>query len=319
MEFDVIDPKAHSFDEWLTMIDHFVEGYVKDRSARYEKHEGGLYYAQDDIADIWGEESVLYVIEGDEGGIIEARDGDQNLYLYTDDFAGRNLKDSKEGHSFHLTRPRTVYGFKHSPHPDKSEHSIFHGAPIDQVYFMHQGDSEEFVLPTSYERLWSKTGGLQEIIQWVHNQAGRIQEQKGVSNVERSVNLFTLRVGLTHPALVTHLLEAVRSRNAISERDPQGRFVGIRLENPNSDHLRDIFAALPVEPEYFESISLNMSWGVELSEGEGRLEITYLGAEKRALRPIIHLPKKRTSKALRAAFKAHFKGYRLVKHSYRAE
>lgn len=319
MEFDVIDPKLHTFDEWLTMINSFIDEYCKKHHLSVTRREGGIYYAQDDIADVWGEDSVLFEISGEHGGIIEVRDGDENIYLFTDDFAGRNLKDSKEGHTFHITRPRTVYGFKHSPHSDKAEHSTFYGAPVDKVYFMHQGDSEEFVLPTSCERLWSKNGGLQEIIQWVHNQIGRIQEQKGITNVERSVNIFQLKVGLTHPALVTHLLEAVRSRNAISERDSQGCYVGITLENPNSDHLRDIFNALPTEPEYFDTISLNMSWGVEFMEGSERLEVTYVGAEKRSMRPMIQLPRKRTSKTLRDAFKKHFKGYRLVKHTYRAE
>lgn len=319
MEFDVIDPKKHSFDEWLTMVDTFLVGYTKTHNLSYTRREGSVYYAQDDIADVWSEDTVLFEVEGESGGLIEVRDGDENIYLFTDDFAGRNLKDSKDGHTFHITRPRVVYGFKHSPHPDKSEQSIFYGAPIHKVYFMHQGDSEEFILPTSCERLWSKNGGLQEIIQWVHNQTGRIQEQKGITNVERSVNIFQLQVGLTHPALVTHLLEAVRSRNAISERDPQGRYVGITLENPNSDHLRDIFNALPSEPEYFDSISLNMSWGVELIEAGERQEVTYIGAEKRAMKPMVQLPRRKTSKLFKDAFKAHFKGYRLVKHVYHAE
>jgi|GEM_PF-1452675 len=319
MEFDVIDPKKHSFDEWLTMVNDFLVDYTKGKRGAFTRKEGGVYYAQDDVADVWGEDSVLFEVGGEEGGVIEVRAGDEQIYLFTDDFAGRNLKDSKDGQTFHITRPRTVYGFNHSPHPDKAEHSMFYGAPVDKVYFMHQGDSEEFVLPTSCERLWAKSGGLQEIIQWVHNQSGRIQEQKGITNAERSVNIFQLKVGLTHPALVTHLLEAVRSRNAISERDPQGRYVGITLENPNSDHLRDIFNALPSEPEYFDSISLNMSWGVELSESGERREVTYVGAEKRAMKPLIQLPRRRTSKALKSAFKGHFKGYRLIKHSYRAE
>jgi hypothetical protein len=317
MEFDVIDPKDFSFDEWLLKIEDFLEVYCKARKTRYERQEGEIYFAQDDIADIWGEESVLYRVPGEQGGLIEVRDGDEQLYLFIDEFAGRNLKDSKEGHSFQITRPRVVYGFPSHNEDPQIVMSPFHGASAQGVYFLHQGEREEYALPTSFDELKATSGGLREIIQWVHNQVNRIQDYKNITGVERPINLLTIKARFSHVSLAGGLIEALRSRLAVKERDDQG-YVHIELLNPNSDYLRDVFAKLPSEAEFIKSFSLSMSWGVELQESEERVEVAYLGAEQRALSPLIHMPRRRTSQALREAMKAHFKGHRLAKHNYSA-
>ena len=71
MEFDVIDPKDHSFDDWIHKIETFLNSYPEYQD--YSVSEGELYFTRDDIADPWGEESMVYVIPGESGGLIELR------------------------------------------------------------------------------------------------------------------------------------------------------------------------------------------------------------------------------------------------------
>jgi hypothetical protein len=317
MEFDVIDPKDHSFDEWLLQLEAFLDEYCRANKTRYDRLEGEVYFTHDEIADIWGEESVLYRVYGERGGYLEARGADEQVYLFIEEFAGRNLKDSKDGNTFHLTKPRAVYGFKHNTEGREDKPSFFHGHTSKGVYFLHMREEEEFVLPISLDELKETSGGLREIIQWVHNQTNKLQEQKNIAPGERQHHLLTLKATFTHPALSGNLIEALRSRTAVKERDDQG-LIEIQLLNPNNDYLQDVFSKLPGEAEFVKDLTINMSWGVEYLEGE-RAEITYLGAEKRALRPLIQLPKKQTSQALKDAFKAYFKGYRVIKYNYTSE
>jgi len=312
MEFDVIEPKDHSFEEWLDKIEEFLSSYqVSERRgverSAYETREGEIFFTQEDIADAWGEESVTYVVRGDHGGVIEARAPDSHLYLFADAFAGRNLRDLKDGGPIHVTRPSCVYGFEHN----SKQLSKLHVGPIEGVYFLHQGEAEEYPLPTSYERLWD--GGLVQVTQWIHNQASRIQEQKGILEAEGTHNLFTLDVTFSHPLIVTQLLEAVRSRNAIKARE-QGRVL-VELQNPTTDHIREICARMPREAEYYQRVSLKMSWGVDVP-GQGRREVTYIGAEKRNMRPLIQVPALSSSRAFREALREHFRDYRVLRHEH---
>jgi hypothetical protein len=312
MEFEVIEPKDHTFDEWLQKIEGFLSAYRTHERRGGERwlcetREGEIFFTQDDIADAWGEESLLYVVKGEQGGVIEARGPDTQLYMFTEDFAGRNLRDLKDGGPIHITRPSCAYGFEHN----SLQLSKIHSGPIEGVYFLHLGEAEEYPLPTSYERLWG--GGLLQVTQWVHNQVSRIQEQKQIINAEGTHNLLTLKATFSHPLMVTQLLEAVRSRNAIKARE-QG-YVHIELMNPTTDHLRDICARMPSDPEYYHKLSLKMSWGVDVV-GVGRQEITYVGAEKRHMKPLIQIPTLSSSRAFRDACREYFSQYRVLRHEH---
>lgn len=312
MEFEVIEPKDHSFDEWLDKIEEFLAAYRSSAQRgeepwTCETREGEIFFTQEDIADAWGEESVVYKVGGERGGVIEARGADTQLYLFADAFAGRNLRDLKDGGPIHISRPSCVYGFEHN----SKQLSKLHAGPVEGVYFLHQGEPEEFPLPTSYERLWG--GGLLQVTQWIHNQTGKIQEQKGIVDAEGTHNLLTLDITFSHPLIVTQLLEAVRSRNAIKAREQA--HVVVELPNPTTDHIREICARMPTEAEFYTRFSLRMSWGVDVPN-EGRREVTYIGAEKRNMRPLIHIPTLSSSRAFREAFKEHFKAYRVLRHDH---
>ena len=110
MIFDVIDPKEHSFGEWIEKVEAFLDSYGQ----HYERKDGDIYFTQDGIAEPWYEESILYKVSGPEGGMIELRGIDEKFYMFTENFAGRNLKDTKDGHQFNLVAPTSVYGFTHN-------------------------------------------------------------------------------------------------------------------------------------------------------------------------------------------------------------
>ncbi|MEE2644366.1 MAG: hypothetical protein VYD19_05485, partial [Myxococcota bacterium] len=69
MEFYVIDPKMIGYQEWLQKVEEFLEPYSK-----VDVQEGAVHSTGTDIAEIWHEESILFVAEGEAGGMIEVRD-----------------------------------------------------------------------------------------------------------------------------------------------------------------------------------------------------------------------------------------------------
>ena len=302
MEFDVIDPKDHSFDEWIDK----VEGFLTKHYPQYIKREGDLYFTRDDIAEPWGEESILYLVEGEEGGMIELRESDQKTYLFAEEFAGRNLKDSKDINHFQLKAPTTVYGFNHQ----SLSKSRFHKGPISKVYFLYQGEISDHPLSTSLERLWE--GTLFQAIHWIHNQVGRFQTLKKIFESEGVMNHFEMDVTFTHPASLNLILEKV-SRASIRTRERKR--IQLYIENPPFDQLRDLFEAMPPDDLHYESLELKMVWGVELPSHEREI-ITYIGAEKRQLKPFVHLPRQRCARSFREQFRDHFKGYRVDRQEY---
>ena len=303
MEFDVIDPKSHSFDEWMEK----VEGFLHTHYPNFTLSEGELYYTRDDIAEPWQEESVIYRVAGEEGGLIELRGIDQEVYMFADSFAGRNLKAAKDGNTFHLTCPATVYGFQHN----SMSRSRFHRGPIQDIYFLHQGEISDYPLPTPIHRLWG--GSLLQSILWVHNQVGRFQELKRIFECEGTRNFFEMDVRFVHPASVNLILEQIRSRHSIKERERKR--IRIYIENPSFDALRELFEVMPEEEKDYEELKLRMVWGVDLID-ESTEMITYIGAEKRKLRPLVHLPRQKCAKRFRDLFREYFRGYRVDRQEY---
>jgi len=70
MEFFVVDPKEHNFDQWAAKIREFL----KEEKLKYSEEDGEIYYQGDDIAAAWDENSILFKIKGPLSGLIELRD-----------------------------------------------------------------------------------------------------------------------------------------------------------------------------------------------------------------------------------------------------
>ena len=58
-----------------------------------------------------------------------------------------------------------------------------------------------------------------------------------------------------------------------------------------------------------------MVWGVDLADERNEM-ITYIGAEKRKLRPLVHLPRQKCAKRFRDLFREFFRGYRVDRQEY---
>lgn len=304
MIFDVIDPKHHTLNEWISMVEEFLESYNRE----YERLEGELYFTQDDIAEPWGEESILYMSPGPEGGKIEVRGGDERVYMFTEGFAGRNLKDTKDSSQFNLWSPSAVYGFSHN----NGGKSRFHEGPIENIYFLYQGERAEYPQPISYERLWF--GGFLRAYNWIHQQINRFLTQKVNDEVELIQQRLEISLEFSHPTLVNAVLERVPHRAAIKRRG--GSTLEIAWMSPTFDQMRELFSSLPIEPERYLKLHIQLTWEAILNEDRGVREITYLGAEKRGLKPLIQMPRSRCSKNFREKFKSHFKGYRVDRQDY---
>ena len=305
MIFDVIDPKDHSFEEWITKVEDYLSTYDN-----YDRTEGEIYFTQDDVAEPWGEDSLLYSVEGAEGGMIELRAGDQAVYMFVEEFAGRNLKDTKEGNQFHLSAPNAVYGFTHN----SLGRCRFHEGPIRGVYFLYQGDRAEFPQSISFERLWN--GALFRAIYWINVQTNRLQDQKIKTEVDHVKTRLEMNVEFTHPALVNLVLEKIPNRMAIKEWGDG--VLNISWESPTLDQLRDFFECMPTEDASYSRLHLRFVWEAFFENGESQ-EVTYLGVEKRSLQPIVHLPRTRCSKSFREGFKSFFKGYRVDRQDYQVD
>ena len=81
MEFYVVDPKTTDYDAWTERVREFLGA----ESMNYTESTGQIYYLGDDVAVPWDEASVLFSVDGDEGGIVEVRDADEHFYVFIDD------------------------------------------------------------------------------------------------------------------------------------------------------------------------------------------------------------------------------------------
>lgn len=306
MIFDVIDPKEHTLEEWISMVEDFLDSQSDD----YEKSEGELYFTQDDVSEPWGEESILYTVDGPQGGKIEVRGLDQQVYMFTEEFAGRNLKDTKDSHQFHLWSPNAVYGFSHN----NLNKSRFHDGPINGIYFLYQGERCEYPQPTRCERLWR--GGLLKAYNWIHQQINRFLAQRVHEEVDHIQQRLEMHVEFASASSLNESLDLLPSRVTVKRHS--SCILEVLWISPTFDQLREFFEGLPTEEESYVTLNVRLIWEAMLLEG-GTQEITYLGAEKRHLKPMIQLPRHRTSKAFRESFKAHFKGYRVDRQDYMVE
>ena len=75
MEFYVVDPKDSDYSHWTDR----VRDFLNSESMKYSEASGELYYLGDDVASPWDEASVLFTVEGEDGGIIEVRDTDEHF------------------------------------------------------------------------------------------------------------------------------------------------------------------------------------------------------------------------------------------------
>lgn len=298
MEFYVVDPKDHSYDEWTER----VRAFLREEALSYEEARGELYYLNDDIAAAWEEDSILFTIDGDEGGVIELRDIDRNFYVFADDLDLFDPREVRDSTGYVVRSMGTVYGFEWN----NTKGCRFHLGPTTGSRFFSEVDSDfPPVMPP--EDVWAL---FFRTVYWLSNNTSRLQDLKKI-NVEKVYMDFEVQVEFSHPASLDGLNELLAE-----EEGYERSRAGLRATFRDRDlaWIQRFVSLLPTEEEDFEKALFRAVWR-GMCQGEER-EVFYVGVERRNLRPFIQMPYHRTTKRLLERFRAAFRGHRIDRQEY---
>lgn len=302
MEFYVVDPKDASFAEWTERVRDFL-GEIK---AEFEEVDGGLYYLGDDIASPWEENSLLFEVAGDEGGVIELRDIDRNFYVFSDDLS---MFDDREVHEAlgYVARPsQALYGFRWN----SRKSCRFHNGPSTDLSFFCRDEEADYPPPLSLPEVWLLFFAT---IDWLQNSISRIQDMRA-RPVDKVFLDFEVDLKFTHPASLDALSEVLIDEEGYERGKDSLRAT---FRERDLDWIRRFIGLLPTEPDDFDSAIVR---AVARGEWQGdEREIFYAGVERRNLRPFVQLPVHRTSKELLDKFRTFFKGHRIDRQEYYLE
>jgi hypothetical protein len=299
MEFYVVDPKDLDFNEWSDRVRAFLD----EEQCPYTVEDGGLYYIGDDVAAPWHEDSLLFKVDGDEGGMIELRDGDRNFYVFTDDLSGFDDREIKESMGFQSRTPLTLYGFRMG----NQKGCRFHLGPSTGLSFFVDDDDADYppILPLS--DVWKL---FFRSVRWLQQNISRIQDALPF-RVEKMCMDFEVDLQFAHPASLDVLNEI------LSDEDGFERSRGaLRATFRDRDltFLMRFIAELPPDPEDFDEAQIRVVWRGTVDGAER--EVFFTGVERRHLRPFVQLPFHRTSKSLLDKLRNHFKGHRVDRQEY---
>jgi hypothetical protein len=302
VEFYVVDPKNDSFNIWTDR----VRTFLSDESLSFTETTGDLYYVGDDIAVPWDEDSVLFTVEGDDGGIVELRDVDENFYVFADDLDLFDEKEVRDSVGFSGRMMGALFGFTWG----SNNGCRFHEGPsYGNNYFCI--DEKTDVPPRLHlEDVWAQ---FFRSIYWLGGNTSRLQDLKGV-NVEKVFLDFEVDVSFKHPASLESIFEIL-----VDEEGYERSKTGIRASFRDRDlaWIQRFVSLLPTQRQDFERAFFRAVWR-GLCEGEER-EVFYVGVERRQLKPFVQLPLHRTSKEFISKFRAHFKGHRIDRQEYNSK
>ena len=139
MEFYVVDPKNLDFSTWTDR----VRDFLSDESSSFTESTGEVFYLGDDIAVPWDEDSVLFSVGGEEGGVVEVRDADEHFYVFIDDLDLFDEKEIKDSIGYRGMSMGPLFGFRwndqgtcrfHTGHP-----SVTVTSAIPKTAMYHRG------------------------------------------------------------------------------------------------------------------------------------------------------------------------------------
>lgn len=299
MEFYVVDPKEFSFLDWVEK----VRAFLKEEGLSYTEEDGELYYRGDDIAAAWDERSVVYRIDGDEGGLIELRDADRNFYVFAEDLDLFDDKEVKDAIGMKSRAAGALFGFTWQD----QKGCRFHSGPSVGFHYFYDDEEADYPPVLDLEDVWNL---FFQAFQWIGDNVNRIQDLRGI-NVEDVTLDFHVRVDFSHPASLDGLNEI------LGEEDGYERTrTGLRaiFRDRDLSWVRRFISLLPPETEDFDNGFFRAVWAGK-SQGKPA-EVFSVGVERRQLKPFIQLPFHRTSKALMERFRGHFKGHRIDRQEY---
>ena len=299
MEFYVVDPKEIAYTEWAEKL----KAFFAEESMAFVESTGDLYYLGDDVATAWDEASTLFTVEGEDGGVVEIRDVDQNFYVFCDDLDLFDEREVKDAIGYRGMTAGVLYGFEWN----SQQGCRFHAGPsVGNRYFCSGHDTD--VPPALYlEDVWAQ---FFRALYWIGGNTSRLQDLKGI-NVEKVFLDFEVDLAFTHPASLEVLFEIL-----VDEEGYERSRNGVRAVFKDRDvaWIQRFVSLLPTESGQFERAFFRAVWR-GFAEGVNQ-EVYYVGVERRNLKPFVQLPLQRTSKAFMERFRTFFKGHRIDRQEY---
>ena len=302
MEFYVVDPKNQEYDSWVKKVRTFLTKSKLD----YQENTGELYYVGDDVATPWREKSVLFSVDGEEGGVVEIRDRDHSFYVFLDDLDLFDKREVREATGYSPITMGAVYGFEWG----SLDLCRFHHGPSVNIHYLCEEDDTD-VPPTLYlEDVWAQ---FFRAIYWLGANTSRLQDLKGVS-VEKIFLDFEVKLDFTHAASLDNLFEILAEESGFERTK-----TGIRAVFADRDlaWIQRFVSLLPTEEEGFKTAFFRAVWRGQ--ENGVETEVFHVGVEKRNLNPFVQLPLQRSSKRFVELFKGHFSGFRIDRQEYRSD
>jgi hypothetical protein len=299
MEFYVVDPKTNDFDTWTDRVRDFLSA----ESMNYVESTGQIYYLGDDVAMPWDEASVLFSVDGEDGGVVEIRDADEHFYVFVDDLDLFDEREVRDSIGYRGMSMGPLFGFKWNSQNGCRFHT---GPSVGNSYFCDSQDRD--VPPRLHlEDVWAQ---FFRVVYWLGGNTSRFQDLKGI-NVEKVFLDFEVDLSFKHPASLDGLFEILVDEDGFDRTRTSLRAT---FRDRDLAWIQRMVSLLPTNSDAFESAFFRAVWR-GLSEGEER-EVYYVGVERRQLKPFVQLPLHRTSKEFMAKFRTHFKGHRIDRQEY---
>ena len=299
MEFYVVDPKDLSYCDWVQRIRQFL----KDEQLEFTEQEGELYYKGDDIAAAWSEDSVLFKVNGETGGLVELRDCDEYFYVFADDLDHFDDVEVKDAVGMSCRAGGALYGFTWG----NEKSCRFHLGPSSSFNYFYEEEDADYPPILDVDDVWAL---FFRVLEWVQDNLGRFQDLKN-THVEDPTLDLEVEVTFAHSGSLDGLNEILAEEEGY-ERTRSG--LRARFRDRNLTWLKHFVALLPREVHDYTRACFRAVWSG--SEDGKTLEIFHVGVEKRQLRPFVQLPVHRTSKQFIERFRTYFKGHRIDRQEY---
>lgn len=299
MEFYVVDPKDRNFGQWAGCVREFLEA----EQLEHTEKQGGLYYLGDDIASPWSEDSILFTVEGESGGVIELRDSDREFYCFGGELSAFDSREVFDATGYHARRAGPAYGFRWGD----TSGCRFHLGPSPDLHFFCDDTYADFPPVLGLTEVWQT---FFRSMQWLGNGMSRVQDITRV-HVERVFVDLEVDLQFAHPASMTVFTELLAGEEGYERTKTVLR---ARFRDRSLSWIRDFVAMLPTEPDAFVEMLVRVVWR-GIGDGKNR-EVIYVGVEKRNLRPFVQMPVQRTTRSLLDRFRTYFKGHRIDRQEY---
>ncbi len=300
MEFYIVDPKDLSFSDWSQKIKELLES----EKLEYTAIPGGLSFINDDVAEPWNEESLLFKVTDERSkGEIELRAEDNHFYIVSDDLTIFENSDFKDVIGYRPHRAGAVFGFEFL----SQKGCRFHSGPSKGACFLCDPD-EDFPPQLELPAIWNL---LIKCIYWIASNINRVQDIKKITSDKLMLD-FDVDVSFTHPASLDALSELLKEDDGY---DAKRTSLRATFKEREISFIREFANLLPQDPESYDRASFKAVWRCEDINGK-KHELFHIGIERRNLRPFVQIPLQASDKKLVELIRNNFKGHRIDKQEH---